>query len=69
MKATLTFHVVQEEGSEAIEGWGISDGWVVEGNERDNSLTNIHPPWRQGMRHLVVAINEGRKLHMALRQF
>lgn len=36
---------MQEEGSEAIEGWCIGDGWVVEGDEGNDSLTHTHPPW------------------------
>ncbi|MPC27133.1 hypothetical protein E2C01_020295 [Portunus trituberculatus] len=47
------------KGSEAIQGWGIGDGWVVEGDEGDDSLTHSHSTWGQGMRHFVVGINEG----------
>lgn len=44
-KRSLTFHVMQEECSETIEGWSIGDGWVIEGDKGNDSLTHTYTPW------------------------
>lgn len=65
----LTIHVMKKNRCKRIKWRGICDGWVGEGDDRDDAFTRRDSSWGKAVRGCVVAVNEGWQLCMALTEF